>query len=636
VRRSFRNFAVRTDLARFPCTVKTINFVGLYIPHMLNSGRYPWLLIFVFLAANPLYAQTDPIGSGRAISFDGVDDYIDYGDVYADLELPFTISGWVYLDPSNNQAAPIFANRNCDPVYTGFRLIVNNNAISMDYGDGLGGNNPAFRRGKVANVDLLTGSWNHITAVVKGPSDMNLYLNGINVGGTYSGSSSLPMDSSKPGFGSTAYFISNGVIYRFKGMIDDIRLWDRALSETEIRQTMCVNLIGNESGLIGYWNFNETDGNTVFDMSSTGINGSFVGNPQRVYSGAPIGDVSTNFYSSNLVGEIISLENGSHKLDVSNISNSAQGVQVYYVNNAPSQIGGLTDEVADMYFGVFLARQNGSNTFDAEYSNSGSAVCDPYSREDNSKPAWNKINNPFTNQPKRFELIADGGSRPSFDLGPDVSVCGESGYEISTGITGSEFSILWNTSEETSAIVVSESGKYSVSVSNGCSTAKDSITIEFVQSPGKFSLGEDGESCSFSPVTLKAPNDSPSYTYLWQDGSGNSTYDAKDFGEYWVVVKNVCGEASDSIMFSKPDFSAGTVPNVITPNDDGKNDYFMLDEHLVGSATLKVINRWGKEVYYADSYENKWNANDLADGIYFFVLKAPCIGTNKGVLHILK
>ncbi|HTF17910.1 MAG TPA: LamG domain-containing protein [Chryseolinea sp.] len=206
------------------------------------------LLPLVFLAALHRYsfAQSDNVGSGGAILFDGIDDYIDFGDIYEDLEFPFTVSAWVYLDPSNTLAAPIFTNRNCDPIYTGFRLIVNKNLISLDYGDGLGGNSPAFRRGKNANVNLITGSWNHITAVVTDVANMDLYLNGVNVGSSYVGETSLPMDSSKPGFSSSAYFISNGVVYRFKGLIDDIRLWNRALSSDDVRNTMCVKLSGSE------------------------------------------------------------------------------------------------------------------------------------------------------------------------------------------------------------------------------------------------------------------------------------------------------------------------------------------------------------------------------------------------------
>jgi gliding motility-associated-like protein len=335
---------------------------------------------------NVLYSQTDDVGSGGAIQFDGVDDYINFGDIYSDLQLPFTISAWVKLDENNTQFGPIFTNRNCDPIYTGFRLMVNNNVISLDYGDGLGGNNPAFRHGKNASVDLLAGYWNHVTAVVRDLYDIDLYLNGVNVGGVYSGNSDRKMDSSRPGFASTAYFISNGVIYRFHGTVDEIRLWNRGLSEAEIRSTMCVNLTGSEPGLIGYWNFNETKGNTVFDLTDNGNNGTFEGTPKRVTSGAPIGDESIYLYNTEWTGQTLSFTVDDQVITVKDISNITKGVQIYAVKKLPSITTGLTPiPQKGLYFGVFMAQQFPEPTFSVEITGSESSI---YSREDNSSSPW--------------------------------------------------------------------------------------------------------------------------------------------------------------------------------------------------------------------------------------------------------
>jgi hypothetical protein len=41
--------------------------------------------------------------------------------------------------------------------------------------------------------------------------------------------------------------------YYFKGMIDDISIWDRALTRKEIRTKIFQVLDGNEKGLLGYW-----------------------------------------------------------------------------------------------------------------------------------------------------------------------------------------------------------------------------------------------------------------------------------------------------------------------------------------------------------------------------------------------
>ncbi|SES18935.1 T9SS type B sorting domain-containing protein [Pedobacter rhizosphaerae] len=64
------------------------------------------------------------------------------------------------------------------------------------------------------------------------------------------------------------------------------------------------------------------------------------------------------------------------------------------------------------------------------------------------------------------------------------------------------------------------------------------------------------------------------------------------------------------------------IPNVFTPNGDGKNDNFYL-EHLEAFELneVTVMNRWGSTVYQAQGYANDWNALGLSDGTYFYVVK---------------
>lgn len=65
------------------------------------------------------------------------------------------------------------------------------------------------------------------------------------------------------------------------------------------------------------------------------------------------------------------------------------------------------------------------------------------------------------------------------------------------------------------------------------------------------------------------------------------------------------------------------IPNVFTPNGDGKNDNF----EIVGSENydridLVVVNRWGNEVYRMPNYNNSWNGNGLNEGTYFYIIEA--------------
>ncbi|HNK42490.1 MAG TPA: gliding motility-associated C-terminal domain-containing protein, partial [Flavobacteriales bacterium] len=66
------------------------------------------------------------------------------------------------------------------------------------------------------------------------------------------------------------------------------------------------------------------------------------------------------------------------------------------------------------------------------------------------------------------------------------------------------------------------------------------------------------------------------------------------------------------------------VPNVFSPNGDGKNDVleFTGVEYFPGNH-LRVFNRWGQPIYEASSYKNTWRASGVPEGTYFYVLKLP-------------
>ncbi|MCL2289939.1 MAG: cadherin-like beta sandwich domain-containing protein, partial [Bacteroidetes bacterium] len=58
--------------------------------------------------------------------------------------------------------------------------------------------------------------------------------------------------------------------HNFRGNIDDVRFWNRSLSEAEITRDYSRRLAGNESGLRGYWTFDENLTDYAFDMSRVG------------------------------------------------------------------------------------------------------------------------------------------------------------------------------------------------------------------------------------------------------------------------------------------------------------------------------------------------------------------------------
>lgn len=82
------------------------------------------------------------------------------------------------------------------------------------------------------------------------------------------------------------------------------------------------------------------------------------------------------------------------------------------------------------------------------------------------------------------------------------------------------------------------------------------------------------------------------------------------------------------------------IPNVVTANGDGKNDYFMVRgiEQYPGSV-LEVYNRWGNQVYYSGNYSNNWGGAGLSAGIYYYVLKinmSRTVKVYKGYIELIQ
>ena len=64
------------------------------------------------------------------------------------------------------------------------------------------------------------------------------------------------------------------------------------------------------------------------------------------------------------------------------------------------------------------------------------------------------------------------------------------------------------------------------------------------------------------------------------------------------------------------------VPNVITPNGDGKNDKFIITGlGRYPNSEISIFNRWDNMVYHSSNYNNDWDGSGLNTGTYYYVLK---------------
>ncbi|WP_353195700.1 gliding motility-associated C-terminal domain-containing protein, partial [Parapedobacter defluvii] len=100
--------------------------------------------------------------------------------------------------------------------------------------------------------------------------------------------------------------------------------------------------------------------------------------------------------------------------------------------------------------------------------------------------------------------------------------------------------------------------------------------------------------------------------------------------EYQICEKlnpDNCSTATVTVVVVNP----LKIPNVFTPNGDGRNDQF----EIIGSEgfdriEVTIINRWGNEVYRNDDYRNDWSGDGLTEGTYYYLITTH-LGNTKEV-----
>ncbi|RMH69902.1 MAG: T9SS C-terminal target domain-containing protein, partial [Gemmatimonadetes bacterium] len=196
---------------------------------------------------------------GTALDFDGIDDVVTVADNNVlDLSSSGTLEAWIYPTVTNNYGGIIHKGDQPDFSDEAYTLqLWNDDRVAFAIVNSGGTSQTLF-----STSTLTANQWYHVAATWDA-SGMSIYLNG-----TLDASNSTAITARNSAGGLNIGAQLNDASYPFSGQIEEVRLFNTARTQSEIRENMHLTLGGFETGLVSYWQLNDASGSTARDVKN--------------------------------------------------------------------------------------------------------------------------------------------------------------------------------------------------------------------------------------------------------------------------------------------------------------------------------------------------------------------------------
>ncbi len=228
-------------------------------------------------------------GIGSAMSFDGVNDYVNAGND-ASLDFGsnnFTISFWFKSSATGN--IKIVSKYNNGGVYQGFNLFLNNGLITSSIKDTV-----ATVIYSVSVTQYNDNKWYNAIVVFNRSSNMSLYVNDILVDSDNIVVANATISTTSPIYIGAALGFANF----FNGSIDEVRIYNRALSADEVQALYWSSPLAVQALNITVSGINTTVNTHIANVS----------NPHSV----TIAQLGTNFPNTSLINYLLTTTYGTN------------------------------------------------------------------------------------------------------------------------------------------------------------------------------------------------------------------------------------------------------------------------------------------------------------------------------------
>lgn len=459
------------------------------------------LCLLTLLLCASLFTWGQSPGAGHCLGMNGSSQYLTGNHLPAyDLDSSLTLEAWIYPTAISDNTIIGLNSVNFFGLPTGYTLRIAGNGNQADI---------IFETANgtvtTVGVPVRTFQWQHV-ALVSSSMGVFMYLNGKPVAngniplGLFM-PSSLPIDIGRsPALSGNSYF---------NGELDEVRIWNRGLSQTEIRNWMCRKVTSSHpqyAHLTSYWRMDDATGTFAADLGNSSNDLLLVGAPMWGWSGAHIGDRSVVHYGG---GYNLSLSSPlGDTLRVNNLTGNPDGLHLYIVDRSPNfhpATPGFAAFDTTNYYGVWAVGGN-SPTMTARYSAGTNAFFAPIpacefglaARSNGIAPSWSNVNGSLNlgartvtlnNFPPEVQLIAGHRNNPWHVIAlPNDTACagdsiqlaassGAGSYQWLQGgnaIPGATSSALWST----------QAGPFTLQTTgNGCTYTSNAVTLHFLPLP---------------------------------------------------------------------------------------------------------------------------------------------------------
>jgi|GEM_PF-554398 gliding motility-associated-like protein len=195
---------------------------------------------------------------------------------------------------------------------------------------------------------------------------------------------------------------------------------------------------------------------------------------------------------------------------------------------------------------------------------------------------------------------------------------------------------VWNTGATTNSFNVhpNSTTTYSVTISNGLCSRDTNIQIIVNPLPVLTISGPQ----AICPGDTALLNSGGASSYIWNPSTGLNFNNipnpiATPFitTTYTLTGTSAGCSVNDSVTIIIKDCDTIYVPNVFTPNGDGKNDFFLVTEYGLENYRIEIFNRWGMKVFESNNPAAPWDGKDMqgimqSDGVYYYIINGSYPG----------